>query len=147
MLTNIKLHLNYLSIPVESLAARYNWCQCPVLGRDPAVEKRCPKASFPKLNWPHNCVVHEWCVMAWNIRLQYVELWNCTYDRSANFKFPGGKCKLTVHSDVTPYNLVRISNVSGGCFLQLRNSLKMKAAVVPQNVGKFVPHYPALDPN
>jgi len=39
MLTNIKLHLNSLSIPGESLAARYNWCQGPVPGRGPAVEK------------------------------------------------------------------------------------------------------------
>ena len=39
MLTNIKLHSNYLSIPGESLAAKCNWCQGPVTGRGPAVEK------------------------------------------------------------------------------------------------------------
>ena len=44
MVTNIKLHLNYLSIPGESLVARYNWCQGPVPGRGPAVEKHCTKA-------------------------------------------------------------------------------------------------------
>jgi len=37
MLTNTKLHLNLLSIPGESLAARYKWC----LG--PAVEKHCAR--------------------------------------------------------------------------------------------------------
>jgi len=30
-----------LSIPGESLAARYNCCQVPVPGRGPAVKKRC----------------------------------------------------------------------------------------------------------
>jgi len=39
MLTNIKWHLNWLSIPGESLAARYKWCQGPVSNRGPAVEK------------------------------------------------------------------------------------------------------------
>ena len=33
-------------IPGEPLAARYNWCQGPVPGRSPAVEKHC--LSFPK---------------------------------------------------------------------------------------------------
>jgi len=28
-------------IPGKPLAARYNWCQGPVLGRGPAVEKHC----------------------------------------------------------------------------------------------------------
>ena len=41
MLTNIKLYLNYLSIPGESLAARYNLYQGPVPGLGPAVEKHC----------------------------------------------------------------------------------------------------------
>ena len=41
MLTNIKLHLNLLSIPGVPLAARYNWCQGLVPGRGPAVEKHC----------------------------------------------------------------------------------------------------------
>ena len=58
MLTNTKLHLNYLSIPGESLAARYNWCQDPVSGRAPAVEKRWSrgfwkeeKSLLPAGNW------------------------------------------------------------------------------------------------
>jgi len=31
-------------IPGEPLAARYNWCQAPVPGRGPAVEKHCTKS-------------------------------------------------------------------------------------------------------
>jgi len=51
MLTNIKLHLNYLSIPGESLVALYNWCQGPVPGRGPAVEKHCYRLfSFTSWN-------------------------------------------------------------------------------------------------
>ena len=33
-------------IPGEPLAARYNWCQGPVLGRGPAVEKHCSSIPF-----------------------------------------------------------------------------------------------------
>jgi len=29
----------------EPLEARYNWCQGPAPGRDPAVEKHCPNGS------------------------------------------------------------------------------------------------------
>ena len=46
MLTNIKLHLNKLSLPGESLVARYNWCQGPVPGRGPAVEKHCSSSCL-----------------------------------------------------------------------------------------------------
>jgi len=39
-----------MTIPVELLAARYNWCQGPVPGRGPAVEKHwfraCEKKSW-----------------------------------------------------------------------------------------------------
>ena len=49
MLTNIKLHLNYLSIQGESLAARYNWCQGPVPGRCPAVEEHCARLLSDRL--------------------------------------------------------------------------------------------------
>ena len=52
MLTNIKLHLSYLLVPGESLAARYNWCQDPVPGRGPAVEKY---YSIPLCLTSNNC--------------------------------------------------------------------------------------------
>jgi hypothetical protein len=71
------------------------------------------KVSFPKRNWPQNCVVHELCDRACSNRL-HVGLLNVTYDRSANMKFPGGDCKVTVLSDVAPYNLVRICKCFGG---------------------------------
>jgi len=48
-----------MTIPGEPLAARYNWCQGPVPGRGPAVEKHCfthPPGSpvqEPPLGPPH----------------------------------------------------------------------------------------------
>jgi len=36
-------------LPGEPLAARYNWCQGPVLGHGPAVEKHCSRVSI----WKH----------------------------------------------------------------------------------------------
>jgi len=45
MLTKLKCQ-----IPGEPLAARYNWCQGPVQGRGPAVEKHC-------------CRQHEWVTL------------------------------------------------------------------------------------
>jgi len=33
-------------IPGERLAARYNWCQGPVPGRGPAVEKHCQRRQY-----------------------------------------------------------------------------------------------------
>jgi hypothetical protein len=33
-------------IPEEPLAAQYNWCQGPLLGRGPAVEKLCSRWSY-----------------------------------------------------------------------------------------------------
>ena len=39
-----------LEIPVEHLAARYNWCQGPVPGRGPAVEKHWLKDKLQTYN-------------------------------------------------------------------------------------------------
>ena len=48
-------------LPGEPLAARYNWCQVPVPGRGPEVEKHCSKRPFVvpvirvcDFRWPAN---------------------------------------------------------------------------------------------
>jgi len=79
MLTNIKLHLNYLSIPGESLAARYNLCQGPVPGRGPALEKHCTKLLHALYSRFIHFVTHQLSVAQtsfdenryWRERLRY----------------------------------------------------------------------------
>jgi len=41
--------------PGERFAARYNWCQGPVLGRGPAVEKHCTRAVELRKNKSCGC--------------------------------------------------------------------------------------------
>jgi len=76
MLRKLKLQL-----PGEPLVAQYNWCQGPVPGRGPAVEKHCSMTLLFKIHI-HNQVRetrsyfrHFFPGSYWGLRQQYQWYW------------------------------------------------------------------------